>query len=114
VDEPRQQGDEGLRVRDRSQDDLNRRLGDNGKSDGLQLVECHIDLEPQRAVERLDPHHASAVDGLFRTADIAETSRNSGIKKVTRPANCATTDGTHPSVAMHALRAAAISPSPFV
>jgi hypothetical protein len=32
--------------------------------------------------------------GYLETADIAETSRNSGLTKVTRLANCAPTDGT--------------------
>ena len=48
------------------------------------------------------------LQGYFETADIAESSRDSGKWIVTGAANYATTDGTHPSAAVHALLAAAI------
>jgi lysophospholipase L1-like esterase len=49
------------------------------------------------------------LQSYFETADIAESSRDSGLWIVTGAANYATTDGTHPSAAVHALLAAAIN-----
>lgn len=56
----------------------------------------------------------SPLSGYFETADIMETARNSGIIKVTGSAFGYTTDGIHPSQAMHALLAAAINPGALV
>lgn len=53
------------------------------------------------------------LEGVLESADVAESSRNSGKWKITGASNYATTDGIHPSVAMHALMAAAIPPATF-
>ena len=46
--------------------------------------------------------------GYFETADLVESARDSGKWIVTGAANYATSDGTHPSAALHAILAAAI------
>jgi lysophospholipase L1-like esterase len=53
----------------------------------------------------------SPLTGIFEVADLAETSRNSGIWRVTGGAY--TGDGTHPSAVGHAALAAAITPQVF-
>lgn len=50
----------------------------------------------------------SPISGYIEIADIAETARNSGLWKVTGAANYATSDGLHPSTAMHTLIGAGI------
>lgn len=52
--------------------------------------------------------------GFFEIADIAETSRNSGIWKVQAGPAAYTLDGTHPVTAMHILMAAGIDTSKLV
>jgi hypothetical protein len=52
--------------------------------------------------------------GHFETADIMETSRNSGIIKVTGAPFGYTVDRILPSQAMHALLAAGINPALLV
>jgi lysophospholipase L1-like esterase len=48
------------------------------------------------------------LSGIVEFADVVESARNSGKWKVTGTANYATTDGTHPSSALHTLMAAAV------
>jgi lysophospholipase L1-like esterase len=51
--------------------------------------------------------------GFFDFADVCETARNSGLWKVNGTANYATSDGIHPSDAMHQLMGAAINTAVF-
>lgn len=53
------------------------------------------------------------VTAYFEIADIVESSRNSGVFKVTGASNYATSDGTHPTLAMHTLMAAGINVAAF-
>lgn len=51
--------------------------------------------------------------GYFEVADLCESARNSGKWIVTGAANYATSDGTHPTIAVHTLMAAGVDPKRF-